>query len=83
MYYFTYILSASSPDLVKRNTALLGMAGALVSIAPFALGTVADHYGIPASLWVAFGVALVAVTMLFALPAHPEAQRRKSGQGPH
>ncbi len=78
VYYFTYIISASSPDLVKRNTALLGMAGALVSIAPFALGTVADHYGIPVSLWVAFGVALVAVTMLFALPAHPEAQRLKT-----
>ena len=72
VYYYTYIVSASSPKLVKRNTAILGLIGIFVGLAPFALGAVADRFGIPASLWVAFGMALAAVLLLFAVPAHPE-----------
>ena len=36
------------------------------------LGAVADGFGIPASLWVALIVGLIALLMLFAVPAHPE-----------
>ena len=72
VYYFSYIVSASSPRNVKRNTAFLGLSGMLLGGAPFALGAVADRYDIPASMWVALGVAVVALVLLFAVPARPQ-----------
>lgn len=72
VYYYTYIVSSSPANLVKRNTSLLSIAGALIAVAPWGLGAVADHYGIPASMWIALGLAFAAMAILFAVPARPQ-----------
>jgi hypothetical protein len=71
-YYYTYVVAGSPPQLVKRNTALLNLAYVAVSLGPFFLGMVADHFGLPASFKAGLGVAALALVLLLLIPAHPE-----------
>ncbi len=71
-YYYTYVVAGSPAALVKRNSAFLNLAFAFVAAAPYFLGRIADHWGLPASFAAGLVVAAAAFILLAFVPARPE-----------
>ena len=68
-YFPNYIVTISSPATSARNLAFLTLVTPISSFAPAIYGALADSYGFSASFILGVSIALLALCLVFRLPA--------------
>ena len=71
-YFPNYIVSISSPASSARNLAFLTLVTPISSFAPAIYGALTDNYGFSASFVLGISIALLALWLVFRLPAHAQ-----------
>ncbi len=71
-YFPNYVVSISSPATSARNLAFLTLVTPISSFAPAVYGALTDSYGFSASFILDVSLALLALWLVFRLPAHAQ-----------
>ncbi len=77
-YFPNYVVSISSPATSARNLAFLTLVTPISSFAPAIYGALTDNYGFSASFILGVSIALLALWLVFRLPAHAQRPDEKA-----